>query len=259
MKKFWLAAGAIVALVTAAPAGAADLAVKGRPMPPPPPVFSWTGFYIGGNIGAGAAHFTALDFDGIWDFGDFSTNSIGWTGGIQGGYNYQIGGLVLGVEADINWTSFDKFRTISSCFNSSGCTFTTGGKWDWFSTLRARMGVAFDRGLAYVTAGVAWAKVQHTHNFIDFDVEDNGSTLSGVSQVKAGFTAGAGVEYAFTPNWTLKAEYLYIQLTPHETFSVPGGPEGDVLPIDFNSSAHIARLGLNYRFGGFAGYGYGGY
>jgi len=148
------------------------------------------------------------------------------------------------VEADINWTSFDKVRTITT---SGGNTFTTGGKWDWFSTLRGRVGVAFDRGLAYVTAGVAWAKVTHIHDFIDNDPFFNFTNLSGVSKVKAGFTAGAGVEYAFDAYWSLKAEYLYIQLTTHETLSVPIGEFAESLPIDFNSSAHIARLGLNYR------------
>jgi outer membrane immunogenic protein len=243
MKRFALAlvASGALSFGLAQTASGADLRVK-APAPYVPPPFSWTGLYIGANLGVGAARFTALDFDGIWDFGDFTTNHIGWTAGVQGGYNYQIGGLVLGVEADINWTSFDKVRTISSC--GGDCTFTTGGEWDWFSTLRGRVGVAFDRGLAYVTAGVAWASVQHIHSFVDIEPEFN--EASGVDEVKVGFTAGAGVEYAFAPNWSLKAEYLYIQLTTHETFSVPGA-ERRVLPIDFNSSAHIARLGLNYR------------
>src|SRR5262245_34643162 len=160
MRKFLLATSALAALVMAAPASAADLRVK-APQPYMPPPFSWTGFYIGANLGVGAARFTALDFDGIWDCAAFTTNHIGWTAGGQVGYNYQIGGLVLGVEADINWTSFDKVRTIPSSCGVVPCTFTTGGKWDWFSTLRGRVGVAFDRGLAYATAGVAWASVEH--------------------------------------------------------------------------------------------------
>jgi hypothetical protein len=93
MKRFALAlvASGALSFGLAQTASAADLPVKARAPYVPP--FSWTGFYIGGNLGAGAARFTALDFDGIFDFGDFTTNHIGWTAGVQAGYNYQTGGL----------------------------------------------------------------------------------------------------------------------------------------------------------------------
>jgi outer membrane immunogenic protein len=242
-----LVASAALGFGLAQNASAADLR---RPAPAyVPPPFSWTGFYIGANIGGGAARFTALDYDGIWDFGDFTTNHVGWTGGGQAGFNYQAGSLVFGIEVDINATSFDQVRTVA--VNVGTDRLETGGKWDWFSTLRGRVGVAFDRGLVYATAGVAWAKAKHVHSFID--ATGIPTIISGADEVKAGFAAGAGIEYAFGSFWSLKAEYLYIQLDTHETrsnvFTQPFTGRQLTLPIDFNSSAHIARLGLNYRFG----------
>src|SRR5262245_35365601 len=152
MRKFLLATSALAALVMAAPAGAADLPVKARPMPPPVPVFNWSGFYIGINAGYGLAFVTIDDQDCIFSCSSQTLTPNGLTVGGTLGYNWQFGSTVLGIEGDWNWINAKK-------------TFTS---FDWpsehhaeikpFGTLRARAGLALDRTLVYVTAGVGWLR-----------------------------------------------------------------------------------------------------
>jgi outer membrane immunogenic protein len=123
MRKFFLVSSAIAALMIAAPAGAADLRVKAQPMPPPAPVFSWTGFYVGGHIGAGWARKEWTDTSACGNFEGIqfpiacsqnpsqSTagyvgehNAKGLLGGVQAGYNWQTGVIVWGIEAQYSWS-----------------------------------------------------------------------------------------------------------------------------------------------------------
>jgi outer membrane immunogenic protein len=206
MKKFLLCGAALVALVAAAPASAADIPVRGplyKAAPPPPPVFNWTGFYIGAHVGYGwTYHWPGLpaEPDGIF-------------GGLQVGYNWQISrNWVVGIEADIAAT--DISANVGG-FDSS---------LDYIGTVRGRVGYAWDRTLLYVTGGYAYG--------------DN--NINGSSNTHDGWVIGAGVEWAFAPNWSAKLEYLHIELDSKFYPSI-----GSAQDLETN----LVKLGVNYRFG----------
>jgi outer membrane immunogenic protein len=219
MKRLALA----VALSACGHALAADLP---PPQPyAPPPVFSWTGFYLGMNSGYGYGQSSWNDHT-LGSTGDFKTD--GFLIGGTVGANYQIGGLVIGVEADGDWSNADG-STPNTCAPFACVTQST-----WLATVRGRAGWGWDRVFVYGTGGGAFGNIQA------------GATgLPSASSTQAGWTAGAGVEFAFTPNWTAKIEYLYVDLG---NFACPvtscGGTATTV-----SLTENIVRAGLNYKFG----------
>ncbi|WP_332119505.1 outer membrane protein [Azorhizobium caulinodans] len=207
-----LVTGALASLLFAAPAMAADLSRPAPAMPASavsaPPVFSWTGFYIGANTGyasgsgKGSADALGLDPDG-------------WFGGGQVGYNYQFqNNMLVGLEADVQGGGI------------SAGNGPVSSKLESFGTVRARLGYAVDRVLPYVTGGFAWGNNKIT----DFGTSQ--------SQTLTGWTVGGGVEYALTNNWTARAEYLYTDLGKADYKAL--GEAG--------VAASTARLGVNYKF-----------
>ena len=228
MKRILMAAA--LALAAGGQALAADLP---QPAPPPPrapatyvpvpvPVFSWTGIYFGINGGYGF---------GTGDFSSGATVSSvnGFlVGGTLGG-NYQWNQFVLGIEGDGAWTNLD------------GTTTTTCGppscevKSTWLATARGRAGYAIDRILIYGTGGGAFGNVQAAAGALPFS-----------SSTQTGWTAGAGVEFAFTPNLTGKVEYLYVDLGSLACAqAICGGPAtGRGLDLTEN----VVRVGVNYKF-----------
>jgi outer membrane immunogenic protein len=261
MKKLFLAGVSLVALI-AGPAMAADLArpVYRRPVVVAAPVFSWTGFYIGGNGGyargnsqsvidyetaAGAPFFTG-------NFGSFTPT--GGFGGGQIGYNWQTGILVLGVETDIQGASISGSQTASQPYpftTPPTATFGANSKLNWFGTLRGRIGVAWGPALFYVTGGLAYGGLNYGFTFSDAE-GFNAANSSSFS--RTGYTVGGGVEYAFTGNWTVKFEYQYIDLGS-ATISAPeffaGAPTiyADTTSTSFRYQTF--RVGLNYKFGNY--------
>jgi outer membrane immunogenic protein len=200
-------------LLFAGPALAADLgtrppAYKAAPLAP---VFTWTGFYLGVHGGYG---WSSSDVFGI---GVFDSLKGGFAGG-QIGYNYQINNFVLGIEGDGAWAD------ISQSFD--GANF----KFDALASLRGRLGVAYGNALLYGTAGGGWAHGK-------FDILG----LSD-SQWQSGWTAGAGIEYAFQPNWTGKVEYLHYGLSSATYFSSLGGAASGKVDVD------TIKVGINYLF-----------
>ncbi len=230
MLKRALAGVSALALLGGA-ASAADLATK-YPVKAAVvvPVFSWTGFYIGGNIGWGWLN-TDLNispFFGAPATGVNVGSANGFLGGFQAGYNWQFANnVVLGVEADIDWTDLGGNSVVIS-----GPGGLASGQLDYFGTIRARVGYAFDRVLPYITAGAAWGQT-------------NFGTLYGMgtSSTNWGYTVGAGVEYAFTNNITAKLEYLYVDLTGSD-YTIPstGGS------INTDTDMSVLKVGLNYKF-----------
>jgi len=227
-----------LALAAGGQALAADLPQPGPPpprapatyVPVPVPVFSWTGIYVGVN-GGYAFGDSSWTTPGLAPTGNFSTS--GWLGGGTLGGNYQWGQFVLGIEGDGDWT------------NLNGTTFVTGGtgcgagcetKSDWLATVRGRAGYAFDRILIYGTGGGAFGNVQAAY-----------STLPFSSSTQMGWTAGGGVEFAFTPNLTGKVEYLYVDLGNQScavgNCSLPGSSATTV-----TFTENIVRAGINYKF-----------
>lgn len=217
MKKLLLASVGLLALGIAS-ASAAD--IQRRQMPAkapvyvPPPLYNWTGLYIGINGGGGW---------GRSDFGPtFPTGTFNTSGGLVGGtigYNWQMGNVVFGLEGDIDWSNI---RGSATCLG-----FSCSTRNDWLATARGRLGYAFDRWLPYVTGGAAFG-----------DIKTDISGLGSATTTKAGWTVGGGIEAAIAGPWTAKVEYLYVDL----------GRGGSVLGSDARFNANIVRAGLNYRF-----------
>jgi outer membrane immunogenic protein len=225
-----LAAGTMVCIGSAV---AADLPPARAPaiVPPvayAPPVYNWTGVYIGGNVGAGFANSTWIDpFTGAND--TFSKD--GFIGGGQIGANVQFNWLVLGVEGDFDWTSLK-----GSGHDSVGNTINTDTQWT--STATGRVGAAFDRLLVYAKGGIAFARDDDSVNFL------GGGTASS-DFTRTGWTAGGGLEYAFAPNWTARIEYDYLGFG-NETVNLPSTPT-----YSTNSSLNVqeVKAGINFKFG----------
>ena len=209
MKKILLASVALFGFAGAA--SAADLPMRAAPPAPiiaAAPLFTWTGFYVGVNAGYGWSN---DDFDAV-DLADEDDDG-GFVGGAQVGYNYQIGSFVVGLEGDIQYADFGADGTFD--FDGDGVFDDDFDSSDWFGTVRARAGVAFDRALIYATGGFAFA--------------DDAT----------GWTVGGGVEYAFTNNLSAKIEGLYVNLDNDDDF--PG--------FDGETDFGVVRAGLNFRFG----------
>ena len=242
MKRFVIAAA--LALVAGGHAVAADLpyprAVPQAPvayLPPPMPVYSWTGFYIGINGGG------AFGNSNWTDPNDPATGNFNVSGGLVGGTiggNYQIGSFVLGLEGDGDWSNVSGTTFNGGC-GGVGCTTQS----NWLATARGRAGYAWDRVLFYGTGGAAFANVQGSAGALPFS-----------SSTQTGWTAGVGAEYAFAPNWTAKVEYLYVGLgnasCPAANCAATGGINTNVA-----LNENIIRGGVNFKFGGPGGYGFG--
>lgn len=214
------AAVAVVAIAAAAGvAQAADMnrrAPVATPYVAPVSVYNWTGFYAGANIGGDWLN-SNVDVNG-----SKSTFTPGtFMGGLQAGYNFQTGPWVLGVEADVGYGRASKTGIV-------GADVVKVEK-GLSGTARARAGYAFDRLLIYGTGGLAWA---------NFKLEDNnGVVQSSRNTTRAGWTLGAGAEYAVTQNISVKGEYLYAN---YGRASV-----GDARPA---LSDNLVRVGVNYKF-----------
>ena len=228
-----VAAGALV--LSATSALAADLpSRKVAPVAPVvAPAFSWTGFYVGADLG-GAFGFSKND---IWIGGVSnkipSMDSQGWVGGVHAGYNYQMGMFVLGAEADIWYNGIEGRKAYS---NAAGDTMTVKTELGWQGSIRARGGVAIDRALLFVTAGVAIGNPDTIYVV-------NG-LQAGASDTRAGFTVGGGAEYAFTSNWIGKIEYRY---TDFGTKTIAGFGASTIAAKNSVQSNTITA-GVSYKF-----------
>ena len=268
-KRVALLAGA--AFIVAGNAVAADLRAPPPPLPVAP-LWDWTGPYIGANVGYSFGRIRTTLLPASVFATPLSLNVNGIVGGAQAGYNFQVHPVVvLGVEGDIQGTGergrynqqFPPFRTTlpGGDFNLVTTNAVNGvASLPWFATLRARGGVLLaPQFLVYVTGGVAIGEVR-------FSAQQTGSTqvfgpgafgtvpagpptfvfgpLLSASQTCVGWTVGGGVEYKFTRNWSVKAEYLYTDFGTSSYFNGVG-----VTPLRVSFRDHVARVGLNYAFG----------
>lgn len=249
MKKFLLAAVGVIAL--AAPALAADMAPRVYTKAIDP-VYSWTGFYIGGNVGGGAA---SSHFDDPCFYCSSATPTRGYfTGGGQIGYNYQFGNGLVGLEADINGNSNFKGSFIGG---DDGEGMAVRMRANVSGTIRARGGFVMNNALIYVTGGAAWANISQTgieQNNVTFI--PTGITANGGDNVRWGGVIGAGVEFALSPNWTVGGEFLH---TMYEDRSAAilnagggnacgGGNPSTNCVIRAQLTTDVARLRFNYKF-----------
>jgi len=227
---------------------AADLppAMPGPAVYPPPAAYravaNWSGFYVGGNFGLGLARDQSTFSVGGVNFATSDTALFGAVGGGQAGFNWQSGALVLGAEADFDWSN-PKGSISAQC---TICAPVTNASLehdiDWFGTARARMGYAADGWLAYVTGGYAFGRVALK------GTATGGGVNASLTQnaTPSGWTIGGGTELALGPNWSAKLEYLYVDLgIVTNTIVVPGAPSlADSARVQMN----VVRAGVNYRF-----------
>jgi outer membrane immunogenic protein len=256
--------GSIVAVAFTQIVSAADLLRKAPAYTPPPPHFSWTGFYAGLNAGghwakddvttaASVPNFGALGAAGF-DAGAAGTNEpSGFIGGLQLGYNWQINNFVLGWEGDVNGLTGKEARSVRypGPAPAANDTFTTIVESNFLATVRGRVGLAFDRMLVYATGGLAVGNIKTTDTATVF----GGTVLETTSDTttRTGWTVGGGLEYAFAPNWSAKVEYLYVDLGSFDT-SIPcvagcaaGVGSPDII-VHHKWTDNVVRLGINYRF-----------
>jgi outer membrane immunogenic protein len=238
-KKLLLASTVLAGMAAAGIAQAADLAPVYKA--PPPPVVApamWTGFYIGAHVGGGwgTKEWSEPFFSGKPSVNLPSFNVNGPLAGGQIGYNWQSGWVVFGVEADASWADIKGKTGIGSANLSS--------KVDSLGTIVGRIGGTVDHALLYVLGGAAWVHDKHTIAATSFLDCDSVCSVSS-SKFRWGWTLGGGVEYAFTPQWSGKIQYNYMDFgTKRATFCVDGDCEG----LDITQRMHTVKVGLNYHF-----------
>jgi outer membrane immunogenic protein len=264
MRKILLAGLALTALCSA-PAFAADIPAKAPVYKAPVVIpFSWTGWYVGANIGYGWGNGDTF-FDPLPSAAAFinlapttlGPDPKGVLGGGQLGFNWQTGQWVWGFETDFQGSGIKGSVTQTPIIQNNGTPFPGAGflqaseKIDWFGTLRLRAGIAADRLLLYVTGGLIYGHVNYAAE-TDFRPVGTVHYPASFSKTKAGWTGGGGLEWAFAPNWSAKAEYLYYDLGD-ETFTA--NPSLPLPPFQvrytWQTTGHIARVGVNYRFGSY--------
>lgn len=247
-----LLAGVVVLLPAAA--FAADLAPPSvEPVAPEiVPSFTWTGFYAGLSAGYGRGNLDtdlkavpttagptlerALNFGLNGGIAKVKGSANGVVAGGQIGYNYQIdANWVIGAEADLQYAGLDTKKTF---IGAQDIPVTVKNELNWFGTARVRAGYAFDNVLIYGTGGLAYGQVKTK-------VSTGGTNLSG-SETKFGWALGAGAEYALTQNWTLRAEYLYVDLGKAET--IKASSQISQVTAKTDVSVHTVRAGVNYKF-----------
>jgi outer membrane immunogenic protein len=267
MKKILLSSVALLGFT--AGAMAADLPARVAPVAPAfqaVPVFTWTGFYVGVNAGwawgnnndnnngvfVPAGTFGPASPSGTLFIPENDNGNEGFTGGGQIGYNYQIGSFVVGVEADIQGIATDNnnndFFLRPAFIPGDVLVAPTGGLrgLDWFGTVRARAGVAFDRWMVFATGGFAYGG-GGDNNFcggVFFDCNND--------DTRTGWTVGGGVEYAFTNNFTARLEGLYVNLGSDNSFNgVVFDNASRTLFVGRDSGDNefgVARAAVNYKF-----------
>ncbi len=285
MKRTLIASAAVASLFVAAGASAADLPIY-RKAPPVAVVYDWTGFYLGTNVGYSWGRGTTDgNVNGTQNVSVFRTagptlvsstttalaalpltgsaDVNGFIGGGQLGYNWQRGSWLFGLEGDIQFSNergSGDVCTVAGC-PAGSAVFTRDYKLDWFGTARGRIGfLPAERILLYATGGLAYGGFSGSSWTLPLNVGTWSST-------NVGWTVGAGVEAALGNNWSVKFEYLYMDLgnvggssansatatnlanTPSQGFNTTTTTN---LAYVFNTkfTDNIVRVGLNYRFGG---------
>jgi outer membrane immunogenic protein len=192
---------------------------------------SWGGFYLGLNGGGGFG-------SSQWTKGGNGTNvfdTSGFVGGGTVGFNFPISEVLVGLEGDVDWSSMNG-STGGCAVNAAGAPTACETKNNWLGTARVRVGYAFDRLLVFVTGGAAFGGIQTGLN--PPATFDTGAHV--------GWTAGAGVEYALSQNWSAKAEYLFVGFPHSSCVSVAncGTAAGATVVL----AESLVRGGINYKF-----------
>ncbi|WP_375464729.1 outer membrane protein [uncultured Methylobacterium sp.] len=263
-------------LASAGLVGAASAADLPRRAPPPVftpvPVFTWTGFYLGVNAGYAFSESDTVRTAGIGALQNNVNNGLrraavplpqdGFTGGGQIGYNYQFApgsGIVVGVEADAQYTDLQRRRTetiFNPAFNANVLTNSYRTELNYLGTVRGRIGYAFDRVLVYGTGGFAYGDVTQS---VTFQTAAPITYAGRRSTMETGYAYGGGIEYALpTESFlnffrasavTIKGEYLRYDLGSRNLLVGTTGGPGAGYVAQFQTEGSLARAGINYKFG----------
>jgi outer membrane immunogenic protein len=237
-----------------ASAAAADLGgrYRGPDLFSPTPVTTWTGFYVGAQVGyAWGSDQTRIDIPGFpFSFVGPDHDTSGAVGGVHAGYNFQSGQAVFGVEADLELTGIDSKVDLAGSAGFTGYGLNSTTSVDFQGSLRGRVGFAlFERMMLYGTAGLAFAGLENKYAATlppgnVFGVPA-GTTIATFSDTHWGWTVGAGVEYALMSNWTARFEYRYANFSAYEnaaTLLAAGAVNRQ------DPDLHTLRIGASYRF-----------
>ncbi len=214
---------------------------------------NWSGYYVGAVAGYGWSQSTSgptrmyENFDGTDEdvinspIPPFSFSGSGLIGGAEAGYNWQTGGLVMGVVGDI------AAANIRGTYMDDSALFSVDSTINWLSTARFNIGVPMGNVLFYGTGGLAVGGVTNgLHDYYGDDVVNTSDKTTNV-----GWTAGGGVAAAITNNWIIKAEFLYVDLgTKNVSFSEPDAPDPGfgLITSSAKTTASILRVGIDYKF-----------
>jgi outer membrane immunogenic protein len=288
MKRLLATCAAIAGLLAASPSWGADLPLKAPPAPVAP---AWTGFYAGVQVGGGwgnrNVNYTANDlaaatllggligFPGEQPVAPNSFSMSGITGGIEAGYNWQLGrSWLIGVEADFSGSGIKGQGSTTSLLSTAPLvpqSVAEKQSIDWYGTVRARFGwLATDDLLLFATGGFAYGKVADTLSYstggppgLIFGVAFPSGSFSCVSgttcfagassSLRTGWTAGAGGEWRFARAWSVKAEYQYVNLGSDTVTATAFVPLAGQPLASFNANLghadfHVARVGVNFHF-----------
>jgi outer membrane immunogenic protein len=285
MKKLLLASGALVALIAAGPAMAADQGIR-VPAPAYAPVSDWTGFYVGGHVGYGWGHDPYTDngfsqsaqnnvsgtsvFININPATLTGTDPKGAVGGGHFGYNQQWGNWVGGLEIDISATDM-KASTAASSTSTVTTTLVTPftntlrtsvseeDKFDLLGSARARLGgLVWSNTLFYATGGLAWTRFVQSQNATVISTTPSGTAVgtltTRVPNWMFGWVAGVGGETKiYNSNWLFRVEYLHYDFG--DQLSSVGTQVSPLITQNFGRTsgtltADVVRAGLSYKFGG---------
>jgi outer membrane immunogenic protein len=255
-----LAVAAAAPLAFSPAADAADLSVK----TPAAQTYNWSGCYVGVNGGGAESgsdftttvgngtHLTPANTALVEEGGTGSANSPNFLGGGQVGCNWQNGTFLYGLEGDADYfRSTPQFINGTATLADGVTTFTLSQTLttNYLATVRPRLGVAADRNLFYITAGVAFTKASYTQGYVDAAVPA-GTGLATGSKSLVGWTAGVGWEYAWTDNWTFRLEYLFTQFpNTGAVGAIADGAGGNNLLLgSANLTVQAARAGVNFKF-----------
>ncbi|HJS60443.1 MAG TPA: outer membrane beta-barrel protein [Pseudolabrys sp.] len=250
MKKVLLASAAVVASGAAL---AADLPTK-APLPARVAPFSWSGCYIGVHAGAG---WSRTDFGDAPGFSFIAPvgqvvevdSGTSFVGGGQVGCDYQFASnWVIGLAGDFSWADIDG-QAVDPFFagKTVGVPLTVHSRTDFLASATGRLGYAWDRYLIYAKGGVAWSHNKYDVN--NFNCFIFVSCYSNASDTSVGWTAGAGFEWSFAPNWSVLFEYAHYEFgTNSLTFTDPSNGRSNIFTV--NTDIDVVKMGVNYRFGG---------
>ena len=252
MKRVFLSAAGFVALGLAGSAVAADLAPAPAPAPVyrapvvAPPLYNWSGFYIGAHVGGGWAGKQSTEIapgTAAFPVGTvFTKNNLsGVLGGVQGGFNWQVSSFVVGVEGEYSWADINGSATTNSVVLPAFSSTVTANVRE-LALATARAGFAADNWLFYVKGGGAWGH----------DNSNGASTAGGApfetsstSTDRAGWVVGGGVEWGFLPNWSAKLEYNHVDFGS-KNVTVIGTATGTSF-VSSSQTLDIVKAGVNYR------------